>query len=73
MKALRRIDRKDQRRIQGVISLLANDPRPPAAAPLVGRPAWRVRVSGYRVIYTIHDDVLLVVVINLGHRRDVYR
>jgi mRNA interferase RelE/StbE len=60
------------RRLQAAIALLAEDPRPPASRPLRGRPAWRVRVGDYRVIYTIEDDVLLIVVVTLGHRRDVY-
>jgi mRNA interferase RelE/StbE len=52
--------------------LLAQDPRPPASRPLRGRPGYRVRVGDYRIIYTVADDVLLVVVVTLGHRRDVY-
>jgi mRNA interferase RelE/StbE len=39
---------------------------------LAGRPGWRVRVGDYRISYTIEDDVLLVVVVTLGHRREVY-
>jgi mRNA interferase RelE/StbE len=70
---LRKLDSPTARRIQGVIALLADDPRPPASRPLTGRPAWRVRVGDYRVIYTIEDDRLVVVVITIGHRRDVYR
>ena len=58
--------------MQGAIALLADDPRPPAARMLRGRPGLRVRVGDYRVIYTVADDVLLVVVVTLGHRRDVY-
>lgn len=72
-KSLKKIDRQDQRRIQGAIALLADNPRPPGCKPLVGRPAWRVRVGNYRIIYTINDSVLVVVVVTLGHRRDVYR
>jgi mRNA interferase RelE/StbE len=52
--------------------LLAEDPRPPGARALQGRPGLRVRVGDYRIIYTVEDDVLLVVVVRLGHRRDVY-
>lgn len=59
-------------RIQGAIALLAQDPRPPASRPLRGRPGFRVRVGNYRIIYTVADDVLLVVVVTLGHRRDIY-
>lgn len=72
VKALRKIDPQDARRIQGAIALLGQDPRPPGAKALQGRPGLRVRVGNYRIIYTIHDDVLLVVVVTLGHRRDIY-
>jgi mRNA interferase RelE/StbE len=71
-RALRKLDPQIQPRIHGVIALLTYDPRPPAARALRGRPGYRVRVGDYRVIYTIADDVLLVVVVTLGHRRDVY-
>lgn len=72
VRALRELDPPVARRLQAAIALLAEDPRPPASRQLRGRPAWRVRVGDYRVIYTIEDDVLLVVVVTLGHRRDVY-
>lgn len=72
VRALRKLDPPIRRRIQGAITLLAEDPRPPASRPLRGRPAFRVRVGDYRVIYTIADDVLLIVVVTVGHRRDVY-
>ena len=72
LRALRKLDPPVARRVQAAIALLAEDPRPPASRPLRGRPAWRVRVGDYRVIYTIEEDVLLVVVVTLGHRRDVY-
>lgn len=71
-RALRKLDPQIARRVQAAIALLAEDPRPPASRPLRGRPAWRVRVGDYRVIYTIEDDVLLIVVVTVGHRRDVY-
>jgi mRNA interferase RelE/StbE len=71
-RALRKLDPPIARRIQGAIALLAEDPRPPASRPLRGRPAHRVRVGDYRIIYTIHDDILLIVVVTIGHRRDVY-
>jgi mRNA interferase RelE/StbE len=71
-RALRKLDPQVARRVQAAIGLLAEDPRPPASRPLRGRPAWRVRVGDYRIIYTIEDDVLLIVVVSLGHRRDIY-
>jgi len=71
-KALRKLDPKVRGRIRGAIALLAQDPRPPAARALQGRPGWRVRVGDYRIIYAVQDDILLVVVVTLGHRREIY-
>ena len=73
LKALRKVDPADARRIQGAIALLAQDPRPPGARALQGRPGLRVRVGDYRIVYTIQDDVLLVIVVTFGHRREVHR
>ena len=73
LREIRKIDRTVQPRIQGAIVLLARDPRPPASRPLRGRPGYRLRVGDYRIIYTIDDGVLLIVVVTVGHRRDVYR
>jgi len=70
--ALRKLDPAVRFRMQGAIALLADDPRPPASRPLRGRPGYRVRVGDYRIIYTVADDVLLIVVVTLGHRREVY-
>jgi len=72
LRTLRKLDPQVRRRIQGAIALLAEDPRPPNARKLRGRDAFRVRTGSYRVIYTIEDDKLLIVVVTLGHRRDVY-
>lgn len=61
-------------RIRGAVLKLAADPRPPGARAVKDRPGYlRVRVGDYRIIYTIEDDVLKVVVVRVGHRRDVYR
>jgi mRNA interferase RelE/StbE len=73
VRALRRIDPQDRDRIRGVNAQHAANPRPPRARALPGRPGFRVRTGDYRILYTIQDDVLLVVVVTLGHRRDVYR
>jgi mRNA interferase RelE/StbE len=71
LREIRKIDRTAQPRIHGAIALLAQDPRPPASRPLRGRPGYRLRVGDYRVIYTIEDGILLIVVVTIGHRRDV--
>ena len=73
-RSLRRLDPPVRRRIQAVIDLLAEDPRPPAATRLVGGSGeWRVRSGDYRVIYEIEDSQILVLVLRLGHRREIYR
>ena len=72
VKALRKIDSQDRGRIQGAIALLGEDPRPPGAKALQGRDGLRVRVGNYRIIYSVHDDVLLIVVVTLGHRKEIY-
>jgi len=57
-----------------VVELLARQPRPAGAKKLVGgRGEWRVRTGDYRIIYEIDDGVLLVLVLAIGHRRDIYR
>ena len=70
---LRKFDPRTRRRLQAVIELLANEPRPPAATRLVGGAGeWRVRTGDYRVIYEIHDAELLVLVLRMAHRREIY-
>jgi mRNA interferase RelE/StbE len=71
-KALGKLERPVQKRIQGVLDVLALTPRPPAAKKLVGSELWRVRTGDYRIVYAIEDDRLLVVVVKVGHRREVY-
>jgi mRNA interferase RelE/StbE len=72
LRALKKIDRQDQPRIQGAIALLAADPRPPGAKALRGRDGLRIRVGDYRIVYSVQDSRLLVIVVTLGHRREVY-
>ncbi|HYQ73908.1 type II toxin-antitoxin system RelE family toxin [Cellulomonas sp.] len=73
VRALRKVDHQDRPRIQAAIALLARDPRPPGARALRGRDGYRVRVGDYRILYTVDDGVLVVVVVTLGHRREVYQ
>lgn len=64
----------DRKRVDERIRALADDPRPPQAVALRGHKGlFRLRVGKYRVIYQVRDDVLLVLVVMVGHRRDVYR
>jgi len=71
---LRKFEPQVRRRIQAVLELLAVEPRPPAATRLVGGfGEWRVRTGDYRVVYDIEDDQLLVLVLRVGHRREIYQ
>lgn len=73
VRQMRKLDRPAQRRIQAVIELLAAEPRPSGAKKLVGGDGeWRVRTGDYRIVYEIHDVVLLVLVLAVGHRREIY-
>ncbi|WP_427005244.1 type II toxin-antitoxin system RelE family toxin [Pseudarthrobacter sp. H2] len=63
-----------RRRIQAAIELLAETPRPPGAKKLSGGSGdWRVRTRDYRIIYEIQDAQLIVLVVALRHRRDIYQ
>ena len=71
---LRKLAAAARRRAQAAIELLAGRPRPSGAKKLVGGAGeWRVRTGDYRIVYEIHDDVLLVLVVAVGHRREIYR
>lgn len=72
-KQLAKIDRAQQQRIIVAIRELTVDPRPSGCKKLSGRSAYRIRVGSYRVIYEIHDGRLLVIVVTIGNRKDVYR
>jgi mRNA interferase RelE/StbE len=66
--------KSDRARIVAAIQGLASDPRPQGVEKLAGADAlYRVRVGDYRIIYEIRDQELVVTVIKVGHRRDVYR
>jgi mRNA interferase RelE/StbE len=63
-----------QQRIEPAIDQLANDPRPPGCVKLAGEDGlWRIRVGDYRIVYTVKDKQLIVLVVRIAHRRDVYR
>jgi mRNA interferase RelE/StbE len=71
---LRKLDPSARRRIQAAVELLADEPRPSGATKLVGGAGeWRVRTGDYRIVYEIEDQVLLVLVVAVGHRREIYR
>ena len=71
---LAKLPREAQKRIAARIQRLGDDPYPPGCKKMIGEPSmWRLRVSDYRVIYQVRSGILLVLVVNIGHRREVYR
>jgi len=65
--------KKDRQRIIGRISKLADNPRPPGCEKLSGQEKYRIRQGRYRIVYSIEDQDLIVYVVKVGHRKDVYR
>jgi mRNA interferase RelE/StbE len=73
-KALEKLDQRSQARIFSAMKLLAANPRPSKAIQMVGfESLWRIRVGDFRVIYTVRDQELVILVVSIGHRKDVYR
>lgn len=74
VKAIERLERKDQQRVRAAIELLAEQPRPPGCVALTGEDGvYRVRVGSFRILYEVVDDELVVLVVRVGHRRSVHR
>ena len=72
-KELKKLPKKDIPRIVAKIESLANDPRPGGVEKLTSHENYRVRLGIYRIIYSIEDENLIVIVIKVGHRKDIYR
>ena len=73
-KAYRTLPEDVRRRIEPKIDALAEHPRPHGARKIEGeQTAYRVRVGDYRILYEVHDRPLLILIMNVGHRREVYR
>lgn len=62
-----------EKRVLVALAGLETQPRPVGCKKLCGENAWRIRIGDYRVIYEIHDKILQVIVVTVGHRREVYR
>ena len=72
IKELEKINEPYYSHIKKAISNLTKNPRPQGYKKLKGRDGYRIRVSEYRIIYNIFDNELIVDVITLGHRKDIY-
>jgi mRNA interferase RelE/StbE len=68
------LSRADVRRVDARIRALADDPRPPGVKKLEGvRDLYRLRAGDYRILYQVEDARLVVIVVDVGNRRDIYR
>jgi mRNA interferase RelE/StbE len=73
-KALRKIPRSDRRKIRDKIDSLAEDLPDPTKTKMKGEnPFHKVRVGDYRIVYEIHEGALIILVLKIGHRKEVYR
>jgi mRNA interferase RelE/StbE len=73
VKELKKIPKKELKKITDRIQALSSDSRPPGCEKLAAQNAYRIRQGTYRIIYTIEDDKLIILIIKIGHRRDIYR
>lgn len=73
IKKLNSLDKTAYLCIREALDKLAEIPRPQGCIKLKGMEAWRIRVGDYRVIYTIADQDLVVLVVKIGHRKEIYR
>jgi mRNA interferase RelE/StbE len=74
LQSLTSLERREQQRIRAALDILASNPRPPNCIALEGEDCvYRVRVGGYRIVYEVLDSVLLIHVVRIGHRHEVYR
>jgi mRNA interferase RelE/StbE len=72
-KDLKKLPKKDVAKILEVIRSLSRNPRPPQVKKLSGQERYRMRKGNYRILYTIEDAKLVITVVKVGHRREIYR
>ena len=72
-KELETLPAKDRKRVAAKLRRLASEARPPGSEKLSGQENYRLRQGDYRLVYSVDDDESVVVIVKIGHRRDVYR
>lgn len=72
-KELEAVPKKDRLRIVEKVQALSSNPRPPGCEKLSGEEKYRIRQGNYRVLYSIEDEAIIVIIVKIAHRRDVYR
>ena len=73
VKELEKIPKKDLQKLTKMIQSLSINPRPHGCEKLSGQERYRVRKGNYRIIYSIEDDILIVYIVKIGHRKDIYK
>ena len=73
VKEIESLPKKDRSRVVQKIKRLATDPRPPGCEKLTGEEKYRIRQGRYRIVYSITDKELIVIIVKVGHRRDIYK
>ena len=72
-RAFDRLPKDDFTAVLGAVKDLANIPRPKGAEKIRSAGLWRIRQGDYRIVYEIQKDVLLILIVKVGHRKDIYR
>lgn len=70
---LRAFPKQDVKRILQCIQSLASEPRPYGCEKLSGQERYRIRQGDYRIVYAIEDDLLVILIVKIGHRGELYR
>jgi len=73
VKEIKRLSKGDIKKVLSKIQSLTGDPRPVDSKKLSAQERYRIRLGRYRILYTIEDHILVVYIVKVGHRRDVYR
>ncbi|MBN1492775.1 MAG: type II toxin-antitoxin system RelE/ParE family toxin [Candidatus Omnitrophica bacterium] len=73
LKEIARLPQRDVKKIVAIIGALADDPRPKQAKKLSSQEKYRIRSGDYRILYEVYDNVLIVFVVKVAHRRNAYR
>jgi len=72
-KELKKLGKDGQLRVLKAIKALSKNPKKGDVRPMVGSTAWRLRVGDYRIIYDINNKEIVILILKVGHRKDVYR
>lgn len=72
-KEISKLPKQELKRVVEKIKLLAENPRPDGCKKLSGDEKYRLRVGNYRVLYRIEDDLLIIYVVKVGHRKEIYK